>query len=191
MLPWTTYCFNTTAGGALYQEASLPPISSICKHRRRSAALRLFCAPAQSNPTTTQIPKSVPTWHQGRSPDNYRFLVCGSSKPIHLTSWDRPAVNSAKHLPLDSMCPDISNLIAEVPILPLASTDLASLPLWREPSVTYQGLRTSLKQLLLADWLNMSLAVPSLSVRCLSHSSHLYWPSSFFMWPHSPAGHQC
>ena len=45
VLRWTTNCFYTTAVGALYPEASLPPISSICKYCCRSAALRLVCAP--------------------------------------------------------------------------------------------------------------------------------------------------
>ena len=38
VLWWTTNCFYTAACGALYREASLPPISSIIKHRHRSAA---------------------------------------------------------------------------------------------------------------------------------------------------------
>ena len=61
VLRWTTNCFYTTTHGALYQEASLPPISSICKHCRRSAALRLVCAPSKFNPATARIPESVPT----------------------------------------------------------------------------------------------------------------------------------
>ena len=50
VLRWTTNCFYTTALGALYREASLPPISSICKHRRRSAAICLVCAPSEFHP---------------------------------------------------------------------------------------------------------------------------------------------
>jgi len=41
VLRWSTNCFYTTALSTLYREASLPPISSMCKHRRRSAAIRL------------------------------------------------------------------------------------------------------------------------------------------------------
>jgi len=156
VLRWTTNCFYTTVRGALYREASLPAISSICKLRRRSAALRLVCPPSKFNPATARIPESVPTWDQGRSADDHRFLLRGSSKAVHLTSWLRPAVNSAKHLPLDSICHEISDLIAEIPILPLASTDLVPLPLSREPSVTYQALRAPVEQLLLADWLSIS-----------------------------------
>jgi len=160
VLRWTTNCFYNTTRGALDREASLPPISSICKHRRRSAALRLVCANSEFNPATARIPESVPTWDQGRSADDHRFLLQGSSTAIHLTSWLRPAVNSAKHLPLDSLCHEVSNLFVQIPILPLASTDLVSLPLSREPSTTYQALRTPLIQSLLTDWLNTSLPVP-------------------------------
>jgi len=161
MLRCTTNCFYTTALGALYREASLPPISSLCKHRRRSAALRLVCAPSEFNPATARIPESVPTWDQGRSADDHRFLFRGSSKAVHLTSWLGPAVNSAKHLPLDSVCHEVSDLIEEISILPLASTDLVAQPLSRVPSVTYQALRTPLIQSLLADWLDISPPVPS------------------------------
>jgi len=160
VLQWTTNCLHTSTCGALYREASLPPISSICKHRSPSAALRMVCAPSEFNPATTRIPKSVPTWDQGRSADDHRFLLQGYSKAIHLTSWLRPAVNSAKHLPLDSLCHELSDLFAQIPILPLASTYLVSLPMSREPSTTYQALRTPLTQLLLTDWLNTSPPVP-------------------------------
>jgi len=86
VLRWATNCFYTTALGALYREASLPPISSICKHRCRSAAIHVVCAPSEFNPATAQIPESVPTWDQGHSADNHRFLLQGSSKAVHLTS---------------------------------------------------------------------------------------------------------
>jgi len=161
VLRWTTNCFYTTALGALYREASLPPISSICKHRRQSAALRLVCAPSEFNPATAQIPESFPTWDQGHSADDHRFLLQGSSKAVHLTLWLGPAVNSAKHLPLDSLCHKVSDLIEEISILPLASTDLVALLLSRVPSITYQALRTPLIQSLLADWLDISPPVPS------------------------------
>jgi len=160
VLWWTTNCFYTTACGALYREASLPPISSICKHRHRSAALRLVYAPSKFDPATARIPESVPTWDQGHSADDNCCLIQGSFRAIHLTSWLRLAVNSAKHLPLDSLCHEVSDLIADIPILPLTSTDLISLPLSREPSITYQALRTPLIQVLLADWLDISLPVP-------------------------------
>jgi len=161
VLRWTTNCFYTTALGALYREASLPPVSSICKHRRRSATLRLVCAPSEFNPATARIHQSVPTWDQGRSADDHRFLLRGSSKAVHLTSWLSPAVNSAKHLPLDSLCHEVSDLVEEIPILPLASSDLVAPPLSRVPSITYQALRTPLLQSLLADWLDISSPVPS------------------------------
>jgi len=160
VLRWPTNCFYTTAPSALYREASLPPISSICKHHRRSAALRLVCAPSEFKPATTQISESVPTWDQGRFADDHLFLLRGASKAVHLTSWLGPAVNSAKHLPLDSLCHEVSDLIEEIPILPLASTDLVALPLSRVPSVTYQALRTPLIQSVFADWLDTSPPVP-------------------------------
>jgi len=86
VLRWTTNCFYTTALGGLYWEASLPPIFSICKHPRRSAAHCLVCAPSEFNPATARIPESVPTWDQGHSADYHRFLLQGSHKAIHLTS---------------------------------------------------------------------------------------------------------
>jgi len=61
VLRWTTNCFYTTAPGTLYLEASLPPISSICKYRRRLAALHLVCAPSKFNPATALIPQFLPT----------------------------------------------------------------------------------------------------------------------------------
>jgi len=140
--------------------ASLPPISSICKHRRRSGALGLVCAPSKSNPATASIPESVPTWAPGHSADHYCFLLHGSSKAIDLISWLSPAVNSAKHLPPDALCLEPSDLFAPIPILPLASTELVSLALSREPSITYHALRTPLIQSLLTDWLNTSPPVP-------------------------------
>jgi len=159
MLRWTTNCFYTTALCALYWEASLPPISTICKHRRRSAALRVVCAPWAFNPASARIPGSVPTWNQGPSPDEHRFLLQGSSKAVHVTSSLGRAVNSAKHLPLDSLGHEVSDLIEEISILPLASTDLVGLPLLLVPSVTYQALRIPLIQSLLADWLDISPTV--------------------------------
>ena len=176
VLRWTTNCFYATTLGALYREASLPPISSICKHRRRSAAIRLVCAPSEFNPATARIPESVPTWDQDRSVDNHPFLLRGSSKAIDLTSWLGPAVNSAKHLPLDSLCHEVSDLIEEIPILPLASPDLVALPLSRIPSVTYQALRAPLLQSLLADWLDLSPPVP------------LSYPYSACITPHAFTG---
>jgi len=160
VLRWTTNCFYTSALGALYQEVWLPPISCICKHCCRSAALRLVCAPSEFNAATSRIPKSVPTWDQGRSVDDHRFLLRGSSKAVHLTSWLGPAVNSAKHLPLDSLCHEVSDLIEEIDILPLTSTDLVALLLSRVPPVTYQALRAPLIQSLLAVWLDISPPVP-------------------------------
>jgi len=75
VLRLTTNCFYTTALGALYREAWLPPISSICKHRRRSAALRLVCGPSEFNHATAAIPEFVPTWDHGRSADDHRFRL--------------------------------------------------------------------------------------------------------------------
>ena len=92
--------------------------------------------------------------------EDHRFLLRGSSKAVHLTSWLAPAVNSAKHLPLDSLCHEISDLNEEIPILPLASIDPVALPLSRIPSVTYQARRAPLLQFLLADWSNLSPPVP-------------------------------
>jgi len=160
VLRWTTNCLYSTALGALYREASLPPISSICKHRRPSAAIRLVCTPSEFNPATARIPEAVPTWDQGCSEDDYRFLLRGSSKAVHLTSWLAPAINSAKHLPLDSLCHEVSDLIEEIPILPLSLTGLVALPLSRIPSVTYQALRAPLLQSPLADWSSLSPPVP-------------------------------
>jgi len=160
VLRWTTNCFYTTALGALYREASLSPISSICKHRRQSAAIRLLCAPSEFNHATTRIPESVPTWDQGRSVDYHRFLLQGSSKAVHLTSWLGPAVNSTKHLPLDSLSHEVSDLVEEIPILPLASTDLVALLLSRISSVTYQARRASRLRSLLTNRLDLSPPVP-------------------------------
>jgi len=176
VLWWTTNCFYTTTHGTLYREASLPPISSICKHHRRSAALHLVCAPSEFNPSTARIPASVPTWDQGRSVDDHSFLFQGSSKAVHLTSWLRLAFNSAKHLPQDSLCHEVSDLFGQIPILLLASTDLVSLPLIREPSTTYQALRTPLIQSLLTDGLNTSPPVP------------LSYPCSACLTPHAFTG---
>ena len=80
----------------------------------------LVCAPAEFNPASARIPESVPTSDQGRSADDHRFLLRGSSKAVHLTSWLAPAVNSAKHLPLASFYHEVSDLIEEIPILPLS-----------------------------------------------------------------------
>jgi len=160
VLRWSTNCFYTIDCGPQYREASLPPISSICKHSRRSAAPHLVCAPSKVNPATARIPQSLPTWDQGRSVDNHLFLLRGCSKTVHLTSWLCPGVNSAKHLPLDSLSHKVSDLLVEIPIVPLASTDLISLPLLRVPSVTYQALRAPLIHSLLADWLEISPPVP-------------------------------
>ena len=88
------------------------------------------------------------------------MLIRGSSKAVDLTSWLAPAVNSAKHLTLDSLCHEVSDLIEEIPIIPLSSTDLVALPLSRTPSVTYQALRAHLLQSLLADCSNLSLPLP-------------------------------
>jgi len=102
----------------------------------------------------------VPTWDQGRSADDHRFLLRGSSKAVHLTSWLGLAVNSSKHLPLDSLCHQVTDLIEEISILPLASTDLVAHLRSRVPSLTYQALITPLIQSLLADWLDISPPVP-------------------------------
>ena len=176
MLPWSTNCFYTTGLGALHREASLPPISSISKHRRRSAAFCLVCTTSKLNPATAPIPEPVPTWDQGRSVEDDRFLLRGSSKAVHLTSWRCPAVNSAKHIPLDSLCHEVSDLLEEMTVLPLASTDPVALPLSRVPSVTYQALRAPLIQSLLTDWLDISPPVP------------LSYPYSACLTPHAFTG---
>jgi len=171
VLQWTTNCFYTTTLGALYWEASLPHIFFICEHRCRSAALRLVCAPSEFNPATALISESVPTWDQGRSADDHHFLRQGSSKAIQLTSLLSLAVNSAQHLPLDSLCHVVSDLIEEIPLFPLTSSDLVTLTLSRVPSVTYQARRAPLIQSLLADWVDISPPVP-LSYpysACLTH----------------------
>jgi len=160
VLRWTTNCVYTTAPGALYQEASLPRISSICKHHCRSAALSLVCAPSEFNPATTRVPRSVPTWEQGHSADDHCFLLRASSKAVHLTSWLGPVGNSAKHLPLDSLYHQVSDLINEIPILPLTSTNLVALPLSRIPAITYQALRAPVLQSLHSDRLDLSPPVP-------------------------------
>jgi len=118
----------------------------------------------------------VPTWDQGRSADDHRFLLVGFSKAVHLTSWLGPAVNSAKHLQLDSLCHEVSDLIDEIAILPLASTDLVELPLSRIPSVTYQALGVRLLHSLLADWSDLSPPVP------------LSYPYSASLTPHAFTG---
>ena len=79
-------------------------------------------------------------------------------------------------MPLDSLYHEASDLVEQIPILPLASTDLVSLPLSREPSTTYQALRTPLIQSLLTDWLNTSPPV------------HLSYPYSACLTPHAFTG---
>jgi len=69
-----------------------------------------------------------------------------------------------------------SDLIEEIPILPLASTDLVVLPLSRMPSVTYQALRVPLRQSLLADWSDLCPPVP------------LSYPYSASLTPHAFTG---
>ena len=118
----------------------------------------------------------MPTWDKGRSADDHRFLLRGSSKAVHLPSWLGPAVNLAKHCPLDPLCHDVSDLIEEILILPLASTDLVALPLLRIPSVTYQALRAPLLESLLADLLALSPPVP------------LSYPYSASLTPHAFTG---
>ena len=174
VLRWITNCFYTTAQGALYGEASLPRISWICKHRRRSAAMRFICASSEFNPATARLPESVPSWDQGRSADNHHFLLRFSSKAVHLTSCLSPAVNSAKPLPLDSLCHEVSDLVEEISILPLASTDLVALPLLRIPSFTYQAFRAPLLQSLLADWLDLSPPVPLSNAYSPSLTPHAF-----------------
>jgi len=103
---------------------------------------------------------------------------------MHLTSLPCAAVNSAKHLPEDHMSHQISHLSAEVPMLPLCSTDLVSQLLWRQPSITYHVLRTPLVQLFLADWLDISPPVPLsyLDSICLT-------PHTFTALPRYISGH--
>ena len=127
-------------------------------------------------PFHRRIPESVATWDQGGSADDQRFLLRGSSRAGYLTSWLGPAVNSAKHLPLDSLCHEVSDHIEEIPIHPLASTDLIALPPSRVPSVTYQALRAPLLQSLLTDWVDISPPVP------------LSYPYSACLTPHAFTG---
>jgi len=75
----------------------------------------------------------VPTWDQGRSAEDHRFLLQGSCKAAQLTSWLVTAVNSPRHLPLDYFSHEVSDHIEEISILPLASTNLVALPLSRDP----------------------------------------------------------
>ena len=82
----------------------------------------------------------MPTWDLGHSAHDQRFLLQGSPKAVHLTSILGLAVNSGKHLPLDSLCDKVSDVIGEIAILPLTSTDLVGLPQSRLPSVTYCAL---------------------------------------------------
>ena len=161
VLRWTTNCFRTTPIGALYIEASLPPMATLLKHRRRQAALRLVCSPSKHNPAAARLPDSVPSFDPGRSADDHRFLLRGSRKAIHITSWDRPAVNSAKHLPLDALCHLVHDLIRDIPVLPLTPSSQSVASAGREPSTSFAAIRATLEPLLLADWIATARPPPA------------------------------
>jgi len=154
-----------------YSHLLLRPLSSGCSHSQETQ-LVLACGAPMDNQLLLHdrpwrsVPGGLTTTH----------LLRGSSKALHLTSWLGPTVKSAKDLPLDSLCHEVSDLIEEIHVPPLASTDLVALPLSRIPSVTYHALRAPLLQSLLADWLDLSPPVP------------LSYPYSVCLTPHAFTG---
>ena len=152
VLRWTTNCSRNTPIGALYREASLPPIAALLKYRRRQAALRLVCSPSRYNPAAARLPDSVPSRDPGRAADDHRFLLHGSRKASHITSGDRPAVKAVKHLPLNALCYIVHDLISSVDVLPLTPSSQAVTATGSTPSTSFVALKATLEPLLLADW---------------------------------------
>lgn len=174
VLRWTTNSFCMTPIGALYIEASLPPMGTVLKHRRRPAALWLVCYSSKHNPEAARLPDSVPSLDPGRSADDHRFLLRRSPKAVHITSWDRPAVNSAKHLPLDALCHLVHDLIKAIPILPLTPSSQAVASSGQEPSTSFAAIRATLEPLLLADWIATSRPPPAQDLFDPALSPHVF-----------------
>ena len=162
VLRWTTNCFRNTPIGALYREASLPPMAALLKHGPRQAALHLVCSPSRYNPAAARLPNSVPSWDPGRSADDHRFLLHGCRKASHIVSWDRPAVNTAKHLPLDALCHIVHDLISSTAVLPLTPSSQAETSTGPTPSTSFAAIKATLKPLLLADWNALAHPPPAL-----------------------------
>ena len=170
VLRWTTNSFGNTPIGALYREASLPPLAALLKQRCRQAALRLVCLPLRYNPAAARLPHSVPSWDPGRSADNHRFLLHGSRKASHIISWDGPAVNAAKHLPLDALCHIVHDLISSLAVLPLTPSSQAETSSGPTPSTSFVAIKATLEPLHLADWNALARLPPALYLyeACLS-----------------------
>ena len=186
VLRWMTNSFRNTPIGALYSEASLPPMAALLKHRRRQAALRLVCSPSKYNPVAARLPDSVPSWDPGRAADNHRFLLHGSRKASHITSGDRPAVKAAKHVPLDALCHIVHDLISSIDVLHLTPSSQAGTSTGSTPSTSFVAIKATLEPLLLADWNALAHPPPALYLfdACLSPHAFTGLPRFISGWIH-------
>jgi len=64
---WTTNNFFSTPTFILSREASLPPVVSYCRYRRRLSALRIACAPPTGNSASARLPPSFPSLYAFRA----------------------------------------------------------------------------------------------------------------------------
>jgi len=91
---WITNCFFSTDTTCLDREASLPLLPTLIGHQCCLAGRRLICSPAEINPASACLPKSVPTF----SPHRAAWVACGkitSKRYLFFNLCWRSAVDKA------------------------------------------------------------------------------------------------
>jgi len=148
---WTTNNFFSTPTSILAHEASLPPIVSYCRYRRRLAALRVACAPPYVNPAAARVPPDFPSLSSFGAQDSSRHLTKGLSSVYLPLNWRTkvPSPPLRKHLPVDALAHLTIPLQEGLTHLPLVLHTLPPPHLMRK---TYRSLRARARHLLLQDW---------------------------------------
>ena len=163
---WTTNNFFSTPTSITARDACLPPIVSYSRYRRRLAALRIACAPPNTNPAAARLPPTFPSLSAFRAQDASRHLMIGLSSVYLPLSWrtEVPSPPIRKHLPIDAMAHLTQPLQGGLTYLPLIlhappppGTNIPPQDLMRR---TYQALRARARNMLIQDWSNIDPTPP-------------------------------
>jgi len=153
---WITNYFSSTNITCLQREACLPPLPVLVRHQHRLAGLRLICSPAEINPATARLPKSVPTF----SPHRAALMPLGkiTSQPYLFFNLDwRSSPDKTKnpryrHNAITALANSATPLIHNVSILPPISLHLTDyLPPVPGVVPSYTRLKLRAKQHLLSE----------------------------------------
>ena len=155
---WTTQTVFSTPTSILSREASLPPIISYCRYRRRLAALRVACASPKPNPASARLPHTFPSLCSFRTQDSSRHLRQGLSSDYCPLDWwtEAPFPPIRKPLLVDALAHltlplqgGLTRLPVSCTLPPPPRTNILPPPLMRK---TYQPVQARARNMLLQHW---------------------------------------